>query len=183
MKRSHTIIASLIIAAGISGAAIAQSSRGCDGMGPMGMGPGMMSGGQASAKIDPAVRVQRHLDMFKGQLKLTPEQEPLWQAFAEKMKAEAGKGMQGMRTQAADPKLTAPERMAKMEAMMGERLAVMKTVHESFNRLYAALTPEQKVVADQHAAQMGQGMGAKGGAGGKPRGPGKGMPPQTPPQS
>jgi hypothetical protein len=182
MKRSHTIIASLIIAAGISGAAIAQSSRGCDGMGPMGMGPGM-TGGPSSAKFDPAVRVQRHLDMFKGQLKLTPEQEPLWQAFAEKMKAEAGKGMQGMRTQTPDPKLTAPERMAKMETMMGERLAAMKTVHESFNRLYAALTPEQKVVADQHAAQMGQGMGAKVGKGGPARGPGMGTPPQTPPQN
>ena len=179
MKRNHKIIVSLIIAAGISGAAIAQGGRGCDGMGPMGMGPGM-SGGQASMKFDPAVRVQRRLDMFKGQLKLTPEQEPLWQAFAEKMKAEGGKGMQAMRTQGADPKLTAPERMGKMEAMMGERLAAMKTVHESFNRLYAALTPEQKTVADQHAAQMGQGMGGKGG---KPRGPGRGMPPQNTPQS
>lgn len=181
MKRNQKIIAGLIIAASISGVAIAQGSRGCDGMGPMGMGPGM-AGGQANAKFDPAVRAQRHLDMLKGQLKLTPQQEPLWQDFAEKMKGHAGKGMQAMRSQATDEKLTAPERMAKMQSMMQERLTAMSGVHESFNRLYAVLTPEQKTVADQHAAQMGRGAGSgggKGGMGGQPRGPGQGTPPQS----
>jgi len=79
-----------------------------------------------------------------------------------------------MRDQMADTKLTAPERMAKMQSLMEEHLAKMKGVHDSFNRLYAALTPEQKAVADQQLAQMGrQGKGGKPGRNGGP-GPGPG---------
>ncbi|MDP1524718.1 MAG: Spy/CpxP family protein refolding chaperone [Rhodocyclaceae bacterium] len=185
MKRNHTIIASLILAAGLSGVAFAQGGRnmgGCDGMGPMGMGPGQ-SGKQAGMKFDPAQRAERHLSMLKGQLKITPEQEPLWQAYAEKMKADAGKGMHAMREQMADTKLTAPERMTKMQTLMEEHLAKMKGVHDSFNRLYAALTPEQKAVADQYAAQMGrQGKGGKPGRTGGP-GPGPGSVRSAPAQN
>jgi hypothetical protein len=173
MKRNHKIIAGLIIAAGISGAAIAQGRSGCDGMGPMGNGPmggpGGQMGRQASMKFDPAARAERRLDLFKGQLKLTPQQEPLWQAFAEKAKGEAGKGRQAFQAQAADEKLTAPERMAKRQAMMQEHLTAMSGVNESFKRLYETLTPEQKALADQHVAGMGRGMG----------GPGRGIPPQS----
>jgi Spy/CpxP family protein refolding chaperone len=173
MKRNHTIIAGLILAATVATTAYAQG-RGCDGMGPMGMGPMSGPGGQAGQrggmKFDPAQRAERHLGVMKNELKLTAEQEPLWQAYAEKMKSEAGKGFQA-RTQATDEKLSAPERMAKMEALMQERLAAMKGVHESFNRLYAGLTPEQKATADQFSARMGQGMKQKGG---KPRGQGMG---------
>jgi Spy/CpxP family protein refolding chaperone len=184
MKRNHKIIAGLIIAAGISGAAIAQGRAGCDGMGPMGNGPmggpGGQMGRQASMKFDPAARAEQRLDMFKGQLNLTKDQEPLWQAFAEKAKAEAGKGMQTMRAQPADEKLTAPERMAKMQAMMQGRLTAMTSINESFNRLYAVLTPEQKATADQHAARMGPGMGGRGGRPGPGMGgPGRGIPPQS----
>jgi hypothetical protein len=170
MKRNHKIIIGLIAAASISGVAIAQGGRGCDGAGSMGMGP---MGKQVSMKFDPAARAERRLEMFKGQLKLTSQQEPLWQAFAEKAKGEAGKGMKAMRDQAADEKLTAPERMTKMQTMMQERLTAMTSVNESFNRLYAALTPEQKAVADQHAAQMGKGPMRD-----KAR-PGRGMQPQS----
>lgn len=185
MKRNHKIIAGLLVAGAFSGVAMAQGGRGCDAMGsigPMGMGPmGGQSGPmgrQAGMKFDPAARAERHLEMLKGELKLTPEQQPLWQAFAEKMKSEAGKGLQAMRAQAADDKLTAPERMAKMQAMMQERLTAMSGMHESFNRLYEGLTPEQRAVADQHAARMGKGpMGGK--PGGRSGGPGRGVAPQS----
>jgi len=169
MKRNHKIIAGLIVAGTLTGVAFAQGGPGsrmggCDGMGPMGR--------QANMKFDPAQRAERHLGFLKSQLKITPEQEPLWTAYAGKMKDESGKGFQAMRAQAADEKLTAPERMAKMQALMQERLNAMTGVHESFNRLYAALSPEQKATADQFAARMGRGM-----RGGMP-GPGRAAPPQ-----
>lgn len=182
MKRTHKIIIGLIAAAGISGFAIAQAGPqaqggwGCNGMGPMGMGPmagqmGQMGprGMRAGMRMDPALRAERRLEFFKGELKLTPEQEPLWQAFAEKAKSEAGKGFKAMRDQSADANLTAPERMAKMQKLMQERVDAMAGVHDSFNRLYGALTPEQKKIADLHAAQMGP--GGKGGMGGGRMGP------------
>lgn len=167
MKRNRTLIASLILAAGLSGVAIAQGG----GMGPGkgggcdGMGPGQM-GRQVGMNFDPAERAGQRLDYLKYQLKITTEQEPLWNAYSEKMKAEAGKGMKAMRD-SVDDKLSAPERMAKMQSLMEERLTAMKGVHESFSRLYAALTPEQKAIADKQAAMMGQGgkhgrMGSRG---------------------
>lgn len=166
MKRIHTILlAGLFAAASFSATAIAQGygkAGGCDGMGPM-SGQGGPMAQRSNMKFDPAQRAERHLAMLKYQLKINDAQEPLWQAYEQQLKAEAGKGFTAMKQQAGDEKLTAPERMAKMQSLMEERLVAMKGVHESFNRLYTALTPEQKTVADQHAAQMGRGM--KGGRG------------------
>lgn len=179
MKRTHKILAGLVVAASISGVAIAQGGLrgfGCDGngaMGPMaGMGPGGMAGGpmgrHVAMKFDPAERAERHLAMLKYQLNVTDAQEPLWQAYEQKMKAGAGQGRQAFQPQTGDEKLSAPERMAKMQTLMEDRLVAMKDVHESFNRLYDALTPEQKAKADQFAAGMG-----KQGRGGRPGGPGR----------
>jgi len=192
MKRTHKIIAGLILAAGIGSVTLVQA-RGpgwsCDGMGPMGNGPmaGMQGQGgpsprgmRANMRMDPAQRAELHLAFLKDQLKLTADQEPLWQSFAEKAKSEAGQGFKAMRDQVADTNLTAPERMAKMQKLMQERVDAMAGVHESFNRLYAGLTPEQKKVADQHAAQMGS--GGKGGrmSGRMGPGPGRMAPPAAP---
>jgi len=175
MKRSHKIIAGLIVAGTLSGVALAQGRGGCDGMGMMGQGGAM--GRHAAMKFDPAERAEQRLDYLKYQLKITAAQEPLWSAFAEKMKAGAGKGMQALQGQAADAKLTAPERMARMQSLMEERLAALKGVSESFNRLYAALTPEQQQIADRHAARMG-----KGGMAGMQRGPAGAPAPAATPQ-
>lgn len=121
----------------------------CDG--PMG---GMGMRGAKSDRIDPAAFAEQRLARLRTDLKVTPEQEPLWQAFAEKTKAEAGRGWQAMRETAQDLSLAAPERMARMAGIMKERVAAMEAVNESFKRLYDALTPEQKRVADIHAARM-----------------------------
>ena len=125
-----------------------------------GQGPGCGPDGKSSMKrssmqqggmMDPSARIEQRLNQFKGELKLNVQQEPLWLAFAEKSKAEAGKGMQAMRERMQDDKaMTAPERMAQMQAAMKDRVAAMDSVNESFNRLYSALTPEQKAAADKH---------------------------------
>jgi len=178
MKRNHILTAGLIAAVTLAGSAYAQGwgmpGGGCD---ATGYGPGGQKARHAGKNFDPAQRVERHLGVMKDTLKITAEQEPLWLAYAEKMKEGAGKGMQAFRNQATDEKLTAPERMAKMQGLMEQHLAAAKDKHESFNRLYAALTPEQKAAADQLATRMG-----KGGMGGKPSpggagGPGRVMPP------
>lgn len=178
MKRTHKIITGLILAGTLSGVALAQGRGGCDGMGGMGMmGQGGPLGRHAAMKFDPAERAEQRLDYLKYQLKITAAQEPLWNAFAEQTKAGAGKGMQALQGQAADAKLTAPERMARMQSLMEERLAALKGVSESFSRLYAALTPEQQQIADRHAARMG-----KGGMGGMQRGPAGAPAPAATPQ-
>ena len=163
MNRNKTIVAGFLAASTVFfGIAYAQGP-GCDHDGKPGMQRSSMRGGM----MDPSARVEQRLARFKTELKLTAQQEPLWQAFAEKSKAEAGKGWQAMRDRTKDDnQVTAPERMAQMQGIMRERVAAMESVSESFNRLYAGLTPEQKVAADKHFSAAGR----------HPHGPGRGGP-------
>lgn len=181
MESSKKLFAA-ILTAGIMGAgtvAVAQPlPGGGDGqMGMMGTRGGMM-GGARGAKFDPGACAEQHLARLHADLKLTAAQEPLWQAFAEKARSEAGKGMQAMRDNARDLSLSAPERMARQTEIMKQRVAAMESIHDSFKQLYDGLTPEQKRVADIHAARMG-GMQGMHRHGGQMRGMG-GMPPAPP---
>ena len=152
--KSSTKFFAAIAAAGIMGAgalAIAQPGRGgygCD---------GPMMGGAQRTSFDPAARADQHLTQLKTNLKLTAAQEPLWLSFADKVKAEAGKGKDAMRANAQDLSLAAPDRMAQRTAIMKERLAAMESVNASFKQLYDSLSVDQKRVADIHAARMGTG--------------------------
>jgi Spy/CpxP family protein refolding chaperone len=129
-------------------AASAEPGKGCDEAGAA------MHRHMGQGHMDPAAGPEQHLAHFKDELKLTPQQEPLWQAFADKVKETAGSGMKAMHD--LDATLPAPERMARMNAMMKERLAAMESSTDAFKRLYDALTPEQKKTADNHAAHMGK---------------------------
>lgn len=165
--KSRTKIISAVIAAGIMGmGALAFAQPGAGGPGGCDVRMGMQR-----TNFDPAVRADQHLARLKADLKLTAAQEPLWQAFAEKVKAEAGKGMEAMRANAQDLSLSAPDRMAQRTEIMKERLAAMESVNASFKQLYDSLSTDQKRVADIHAARMGQG-GHHGHMGrGGPQGP------------
>ena len=170
MKLNRKIIAGFIAASAVMFGVAHAQGPGC---GPDGM-PGMKGGAmQRGGMMEPGARAEQRLTRLKGDLKLSATQEPLWQAYADKVKAEAGKGMQAMRqNMQGDKPVPAPERMAQMQTMMKDRLAAMESVHESFNRLYAALTPEQKAVADKHFSMAGR----------QPQGRGRGGPPPgTPP--
>lgn len=161
MESSKKIFAA-ILAAGIMGAgsmAMAQPGGGCDGQ-----GPGMMRGGMMGAKFDPAARAEQRLAHLKTDLKITAEQEPLWQAFADKARSEAGQGFKAMREQAQDATLSAPERMSRMAEVMKQRVGAMEAVNESFKRLYDGLAPDQKKAADQSMSRWGH-MGRHAGPG------------------
>lgn len=154
MKRNSTIVAGILAASAVFfGIAYAQGP-GCDGDGKKGFRNSSM---QQDGKADPKARIEQRLSRFKSELKLTAQQEPLWQAFAEKSASEAGEGMRAMRERMQDDKqLSAPERMAQIQGLMQQRVAAMASVNESFNRLYAALTPDQKVAADKHFSANGR---------------------------
>jgi Spy/CpxP family protein refolding chaperone len=168
MNLNRKIIAGFLAASTVFFGVAHAQGPGC---GPDGM-PGMKGGPmQRGGMMEPGVRAEQRLTRLKSELKLTAAQEPLWQAYAEKSKAEAGKGMQAMRERMqSDKPVPAPERMAQMQSMMKDRLAAMESVHESFNRLYAALTPEQKAAADKHFSAAGQHRHG-GGRGGPRQGP------------
>lgn len=165
MNRKNTIVAGFLAASAVFFGVAYAEGPGCDHDGRPGMKRSSM---QPGGMMDPSARVEQRLTALKTELKLNAKQEPLWLAFAEKSKAEAGKGMQAMRERMKDDRqISAPERMAQMQGIMKERVAAMESVNESFNRLYAGLTPEQKAAADKHFSaagrhQHGPGRGAPG---------------------
>ena len=113
-------------------------------------GPGAAGGFGRGAHMrggDPSALAKSHLAAMKAALIITPRQEPAWDAFAGKVKAQAA-SMAAMRGRAAQMDVPAPERMAQRTAFMRERLAGMEAMSGAMKDLYATLTPEQKATFD-----------------------------------
>ncbi len=156
MNSKQTIIAGFLAAsASFLGVAYAMGGPDDCGMRPGGRQAMMRDGDMAKMATE---RMEARLDRLKYDLRITPQQESLWKAFAEKSSAGAGSGMAVMQSDAAK-KMTAPERMELMQTMMKSRMASMQGANDAFKRLYATLSPEQKSRADEHFSGMGPGRG------------------------
>ena len=134
------------------------------GMGPMGHGRGMGPQGYGN----PSAMADARLAYLKSELKITSAQEPAWKAFADQAKQQA-EAMQGWRTtMQGNTATTAPERLDLRNQIMKKRQEQMEKSTAAFKDLYAALTPEQKTLADQRfGAGPGFGPGHRGGPGGR----------------
>ena len=134
------------------------------GMGGYGMGP------RASANVNPASIMEGRLAFLKSELKITSAQEAAWQAYAAKAKqqAEAMQAWHNTRFN-TQPPASAPDRIAQHNEFMKQRVAQMDGMTTALKDLYAALTPEQKAIADQQLGGYGPGAGAgyRGGPGGR----------------
>lgn len=102
-------------------------------------------------------RAERHAQMqkkmaerqaaFKAELKLTPEQEPAWNAFIARTQPPAGAMLR--RGEREDwSKLTTPQRLDKMQALKAERDAAMAKRVDAIKSFYAALNADQQKVFD-----------------------------------
>ena len=122
----------------------------CNGMGMM---PGDM-------EKDPVARAQKHLSDLNAKLKLTKDQQQVWQTFSDQVNDQA-KNMKAMRDKMQDktqamPK-TAPEHMAMMADRMKERAEDMAKMADAVKTFYASLTTEQQAVFDKmHMSHMSQ---------------------------
>lgn len=124
-------------AGGIAQAHAARGDGGCGGQ--------MMSGKM------PGSYMGKRLDDLHKQLKLTPDQEPAWQAWVGSMPApgKAG-GMQSQRPDFAElAKLPVPERMARMLERHKERQQEMDASLTALRDFYGKLTPAQQKSFDQ----------------------------------
>ena len=140
------------------------------GMGP-GYGPGPMMGGGAGygpmghgmgpqAWGNPAAAAEWRLSNLKTELKISAAQESAWKAFADQSKQQA-EAMQKLRASAqGSAQATAPERLELRVKVMKQREEQMAKGAAAFKELYAALSPEQKALADQRV-----GFGMMGGRG------------------
>ncbi len=106
------------------------------------------------AHPDPVAMVDKRLARFKEELKITSDQEPVWTAYAEKTRSNVKDMRDQMQAAMRDPAQTAPERFDRHIELMKKRLANFENMDDALKGLYAALTPEQKAIADRHFARM-----------------------------
>jgi protein CpxP len=83
---------------------------------------------------------------FKAELKLTPEQEPAWNAFMARTQPQARPERQGSREDWSQ--LTTPQRLDKMQALKVERDATMAKRVDAIKSFYATLNADQQKVFD-----------------------------------
>ncbi|MEW6760383.1 MAG: Spy/CpxP family protein refolding chaperone [Pseudomonadota bacterium] len=89
-------------------------------------------------------------------LKLTPAQQPVWQAFVASMTPPQKGERAGQRlSKEQRAALTAPQRLERRVAMQKQRTARMEARLSALNSLYAALTPEQRKVFDASQQRRG----------------------------
>ena len=137
------------------------------------MGPGMMEqmmpmmrqmmmgqqGGMSAmgAMGLPFEHVEGRIAFLKAELGITDAQAPQWNAFADTLRSNA-KAHQAMHEQMTKGGLPSawPDRLAVQQKVLVTRLDAMKALEAAAKPLYAALSDEQKKVADQlFAGPMG----------------------------
>ena len=121
-------------------------------------GPGMMSMMSMMASMGQMMapeHIEGRIAFLKTELEITEAQQPLWDAFADALRASA-RGMAGMMadmqgammpTQTAAP-VTLPQRIELHERMLAARLDSLRQLGAASQPLYAAFDDTQKRTAD-----------------------------------
>lgn len=120
-----------------------------------GRGPGFGPG----AAGNPGAFVEDRLAGLKSELKITSTQEGAWDAYADQVKKQADAMQKLHATMRDSTAATLPERVELRNQMWKQREVQAEAIQQKVKDLYAALTPEQKSIADQRLGGFGAGMG------------------------
>lgn len=119
-------------------------------MGGYGVGFGMMGAYAANS-------VEEVLAGLKVALGITTQQDSAWQAFANNAKQQSEKRQAWFAKMHDTPRATsAPERLAQQSEFMKQRQGDMQANAAALKDLYAALSPEQRVIADRRFGGFAQ---------------------------
>jgi periplasmic protein CpxP/Spy len=118
-------------------------------------------------------RIEDRINYLHSALKITPDQETLWKAFADQMRSN-GQSMADLYKQRAESEGTrnALDDMKQYAQISQAHAEDMQKLVAAFEPLYTAFSPEQKALADQTFRHPGE-RGGKAGPRGKHKG-GKG---------
>jgi len=144
------------------------------GYGPgQGMGPGMMGGYGPGQGMGPQAMYNTYsgnadegLAALKAELGITAKQDAAWQAFVKNAKQQdENRQAWFAKMREARSAVSAPELLAQQTEHMKQRQTEMEANAAALKNLYAALTPEQKALADQRFGGYGPGwnQGNRGG--------------------
>src|SRR5215472_17218801 len=93
--------------------------------------------------------VEGRIAFLKAELKITDAQQPLWEAIADAMRANAKEMTETPHGMAMmDGSGTLPEKLAAREKAMAAHLEALRRLRSAFDPLYAALSIDQKTTAD-----------------------------------
>jgi hypothetical protein len=110
---------------------------------------GMADGGSMRQMMSPE-RVEGRIAFLRTELKVTETQEPLWEAVAEALRAnaESSKGtMSGIVE--SDGSKTLPQRLADRGSMLSARLDDLRRLKTAIEPFYASLDETQKATVDE----------------------------------
>jgi len=120
----------------------------------MGPGYGMGYGGYPGTAED-------RLTGLKSELGITAKQEPAWQAFVKSVKQrDESRAAWFARMREARASGSLPELLAQQDEVFKQHQSERQAMTAALKDLYAALTPEQKGIADQRLGGFGPGYGA-----------------------
>jgi len=94
-------------------------------------------------------RMERMTGLIEGLMTFTPPQQTAWNDLKTALndgKASMEKACESVQSE-EKPK-TAPQRMARMEAMMTTRLGALQTIRPAFDTFYGTLSEKQKSAID-----------------------------------
>ena len=118
----------------------------------------MMQGGTMPMGMGPAGRPLQHIEgqiaYYKAELKITDAQAPQWNAFADALRNSAKRLQEAVaKNMQPNEALAAPEQMERRIAMLSAQLDAMQPVLTVAKPLYAALSDDQKKIADELMAE------------------------------
>jgi hypothetical protein len=96
----------------------------------------------------PGGKYDSTLEQVRDRLALTPEQLPLWRAYAGKVDAYTGLHYRE-KPAVASPEEAAPRQIGKLVDILQNRLAALEDLEGAAKTLYASLTPEQQKTANE----------------------------------
>ena len=156
------VLSTMLLSAGIALAAAPAAAQDAT---PAAKEPRAAQPSQRQARALPSERVEARITELKTALKITPAQEPQWNAFADTLRKQARAGddrVKQFRAARADKggkpaPATAIQRLEQRQAFMKEASVRMDELLVTARPLYAALSPEQQKTADELMTRHGRG--------------------------
>ena len=139
------------IATLIAGPLMAQSALESGMMGHHGSSGPMMRGGSLGCMEKMpgmAQHMEGRLASMRTKLKITDEQMPQWNAFADAMRDNARRMTEMHEKMGPAVSLSAPERLDRMEKMTAGMMEAAQSTKAAFMPLYSVMSAEQKKMAD-----------------------------------
>jgi len=106
--------------------------------------------GSPAAGSGAQARVEARIKQLHAQMRITPDEEPQWNQFAEVMRSNA-REMEEAATQRAEkfPSMTALQDMQSYEQLAEAHVQHLQKLIPAFEALYNAMPDQQKQLADQ----------------------------------